>query len=347
MDKWQIIDLLLRGIAIGAQLGLGLALARSADDRGLRLATLLFVVSNICFTINGFHPLARLLGSFQMVLWFIQIGGAGYFWLFAVTLFEDRRLDATSMAPAVALTIIGLLGQFGPFWLKSSVWTGHNILGLVLALHALLVILRSGSNDLIEARRKLRVPFLLLVAAFSIILSIVQIGQIMGINAGWYELANAGVQAVLGVAGVAALLEARAVLFGAAVQSSPPRFEIKEVDDTAYWLDRLRQAMEVEALWRREGLTIGEVAKAIGSPEHRLRRLINDQLGHRNFTAYVNQHRIENAKALLADPAQSNRNVANIAFDLGFGSIGPFNRAFRDATGRTPTEYRRESRRQS
>jgi AraC-like DNA-binding protein len=34
--------------------------------------------------------------------------------------------------------------------------------------------------------------------------------------------------------------------------------------------------------------------------------------------------------------------VASIAFDLGFGSLGPFNRAFRDETGLTPTEYRRQ-----
>jgi AraC-like DNA-binding protein len=33
--------------------------------------------------------------------------------------------------------------------------------------------------------------------------------------------------------------------------------------------------------------------------------------------------------------------VLTIALDLGFGSIGPFNRAFKDATGMTPTEFRR------
>jgi AraC-like DNA-binding protein len=93
--------------------------------------------------------------------------------------------------------------------------------------------------------------------------------------------------------------------------------------------------------WRREGLTIGALAEAVGVPEHRLRRLINDHLGFRNFAAFVNVRRIEAAKALLADPAKARMTVAAIAYDLGFGSLGPFNRAFKEATGVTPTEYRR------
>jgi AraC-like DNA-binding protein len=36
-----------------------------------------------------------------------------------------------------------------------------------------------------------------------------------------------------------------------------------------------------------------------------------------------------------------NVTVLEIAYDVGFASIGPFNRAFRAATGHSPTEYRR------
>jgi AraC-like DNA-binding protein len=57
----------------------------------------------------------------------------------------------------------------------------------------------------------------------------------------------------------------------------------------------------------------------------------------------VNSYRIEAAKRRLADPAEARSTVAAIAFDLGYGSLGPFNRAFRIATGSTPTEWRREA----
>ncbi|MBY0520534.1 MAG: AraC family transcriptional regulator, partial [Sphingomonas sp.] len=317
-------------MAVGAQLGLGISLARSADDRGLRIATLLFVISNICFTLNGAPAIQQLVGPVEPLLWFIQIGSAGYFWLFAVTLFEDRRLSLASAAPAAALTVIGLIGQYGPSAIIPWVWTLHNLIGLLLALHALAVIARSGRNDLVETRRRLRVPFLMLIASFSIVLSIVQIGQNLGINAGWYEFANASIQALLGIAGVTVLLEARSTLFGVATDARPAKADARAIDDSQIWLDRLQQVMEIEALWRREGLTIGDLANVVGLPEHRLRRLINDQLGHRNFASFVNQRRIAEARTVLSDPASAVRTVASVAFDLGFGSLGPFNRAFRD-----------------
>ena len=95
--------------------------------------------------------------------------------------------------------------------------------------------------------------------------------------------------------------------------------------------------------WRQEGLTIGEVARRLDAPEHRVRRLINQRLGHRNFADYVNSFRISAAKARLADPGDARTTVAAIAFDLGYGSLGPFNRAFREATGVTPTAWRRQA----
>ena len=41
------------------------------------------------------------------------------------------------------------------------------------------------------------------------------------------------------------------------------------------------------------------------------------------------------------DPAKVALPVLTIAMDLGYGSLAPFNRAFRDTTGQTPTDWRR------
>jgi AraC-like DNA-binding protein len=106
-------------------------------------------------------------------------------------------------------------------------------------------------------------------------------------------------------------------------------------------LRRLEQLMTVERAYRREGLTIGSLSAELGVPEYRLRQLINEGLGHRNFNAFLNRYRIEEAKAALADPEQREVPVLTIAMDAGFQSVGPFNRAFRAATDLTPTEFRR------
>jgi AraC-like DNA-binding protein len=78
-------------------------------------------------------------------------------------------------------------------------------------------------------------------------------------------------------------------------------------------------------------------------PEHRLRRLINQRLGHRSFSAFLNQWRLADVKQALADPTQTAVPISTIALDAGFGSLGPFNRAFKAQTGLTPSEFRARS----
>ncbi len=337
------LDLLLRGTAIGAQLGFGLVLTVSAPDRNLRLATALFVFSNLCFMLNGSHQIGLMLGYASTLLWVIQLGSAAYFWLFVIVLFGDRRISWMLLMPAVALTAIGLAGHVALHPFAAWIWMAHNALGLGLAVHALSVIVQAGRDDLVEARRRLRVPFLFVIAAFSALLSLAQLGQNVGIDAAWYELVNAAAQAGLGIVGLAVMLEARSTLFGMAEGRISVPMTTAEVDTDLLWLARLDRVMEQGRVWQRESLTIADVAREVGLPEYRLRRLINQRLGHRNFNSFVNHHRVAAARALLCDPSNARRSVASIAFDLGYGSLGPFNRAFREAAGVTPTEYRRQA----
>ena len=100
--------------------------------------------------------------------------------------------------------------------------------------------------------------------------------------------------------------------------------------------------MAVEHAYRSEDLSIATLAARLSVPEYRLRRLINQRLGHRNFNAFVNGFRLAEATAALADSSKRELPVLTIALTAGFQSIGPFNRAFKAATGLTPTEFRRK-----
>ena len=97
----------------------------------------------------------------------------------------------------------------------------------------------------------------------------------------------------------------------------------------------------VAGVYREAGLSIGALAERLGAPEHRLRALINQRLGYRNFSAFLNEARIAEAKGWLADPERVALPVLTIAMDLGYGSLAPFNRAFREATGQAPSDFRR------
>jgi AraC-like DNA-binding protein len=135
-------------------------------------------------------------------------------------------------------------------------------------------------------------------------------------------------------------------LFPAASEPAPvtifPNQSVAAEDSNDQKLvDALTRLMGDERIYRHDNITIGTLATKLRVPEYRLRRLINQRLGYRNFNVFLNNHRIEEAKAALADPTQAEVPVITIAMDAGFQSLGPFNRAFKATTGVTPTEYRR------
>jgi len=101
---------------------------------------------------------------------------------------------------------------------------------------------------------------------------------------------------------------------------------------------RIRAAMEIERLYRDETITVAQLAEAVGSQEYLVRRAINGTLGYRNFNDFLHHYRLDEADARLR--SQPHLPVLTIALDVGFGSIGPFNRAFRARHACTPTEFR-------
>ena len=79
----------------------------------------------------------------------------------------------------------------------------------------------------------------------------------------------------------------------------------------------------------------------MGMGEAALRTLINQELGYRNFNDFLHHYRLQEAAGRLAT---EDLPILTIALDCGYGSIGPFNRAFRQRFGMTPTEYRAAAR---
>ena len=98
--------------------------------------------------------------------------------------------------------------------------------------------------------------------------------------------------------------------------------------------------MTVDCLYRDPELTLAGLAQRLGLPEYRLRELINRQLGYRNFAAFINEHRLREVEQRLADPSCDRRPILTLALEAGFGSIGPFNRSFKDRQGVTPRAFR-------
>lgn len=331
------LELLLRGVATGAAIATAAGLSRGAPTAPARWTGVAFCLSVAAFAVHSGGADSRALGPALPLASLLSAAGTGYFWLFAITLFEDRAWDWRRLAPVAVLTLVAAIGWSLPRPAANGVWIVHNALEVALVAHVAVVIARSWRGDLVEARRSLRGPFLAAVAGYAAVLSGFEIAEALGVQPGWAGLAQAGTLAAMTGFGAWVFLEASPDVFGTPERA--PEVSPRDVRDRLL-REKLDAAMADDAIWRREGLTIGELAAAVGVPEHRLRRLVNAELGHRNFAAFLNAHRIRAAQEAFADPRQAERSVSEIAFGLGYASLGPFNRAFKDATGDTPSSWR-------
>jgi AraC-like DNA-binding protein len=215
-------------------------------------------------------------------------------------------------------------------------------------------VLSGRASDLVEGRRRLRIWYAVVTALYALLTIASDWVLPGGLSATPFSIVNAAglmglifLFAVLGTLTTAATATT-ARLAPAPVQArqspalaqDPPQGAPATEPDAAQ-LMALRRLLDHDKVFREPDLSIASLSQKLDIPEYRLRHLINRQLGHRNFSAFVNGYRLAEAEAALSDPAQAAVPVLTIALDAGFGSIGPFNRAFKAHTGLTPTEYRR------
>ena len=342
----EIAELLLRGGAAGVSFLLAIALG--LDGRKSRTSVLgaLFCLSTGLYVVIS-SPLVSVADTvFAAPVAVLAIWGTVFFWWFGASLFDDSfRWRWWRFVPMGLLPLFFLARYFGVV----SGGVAAALLYLHLAVNALLFadVLRlavtHAADDLVNPRRRFRIVISVVVAVFGIGIAVAEIAETRStIPAALVTFQGVAIFALNLVFG-AWLLTPRGGLFeqerAAPAFSTPVSGSYAAVDKPA--LDKLTALMNEKA-YRTEGLTVAALAEQVGVSEHQLRRLINGALGYRNFSSFLNSYRIEDAKEALADPENARKQVIQIALNLGYGSIAPFNRAFKQATGRTPTEYRRE-----
>lgn len=206
-------------------------------------------------------------------------------------------------------------------------------LALVLVVDALQAAWRGYRDDLIDARRRLRAA---LILAGPLAIALLLFAPMLPVAERAPILLRIESALILGFALVVAALVLRveAVI-------APPQPALRRAADApdAAELARVKQAMAAEP-WRDCDLSLDRFAALAGIPVYRLRRVISRELGHRNFPAFVNAARLDAIALQLANPECARTPILTLALDHGFGSIGPFNRAFRERFGVTPSAYR-------
>ncbi len=144
------------------------------------------------------------------------------------------------------------------------------------------------------------------------------------------------------VTGYRAMLQPE-VLFGQAEAGPGRRYERSSLSpaSAAIHKARLLEAMERDQPYLDPGITLPKLAQGLNVPVSHLSQVINEQLG-RNFYEFINGYRVEAAKRGLLRPGAGQAKLITIAFECGFNSLATFNRVFKELSGRTPSEFRRD-----
>lgn len=89
-----------------------------------------------------------------------------------------------------------------------------------------------------------------------------------------------------------------------------------------------------------EELSVSRVADLVGLSETSFTRHFKNITGHR-FTEFVNRVRVGEACRMLVETEDQ---VSNICFNVGFQNLANFNRQFMKLKGMTPTQFREQTR---
>jgi AraC-like DNA-binding protein len=280
---------------------------------------------------------------------------SGLLMILCHSLFQDEpklpRWLAGAFALQVLMEVVGALRSTnGSEWQYDAFQMAPALLQLLFVGYALYWMLRGWRADLVAARRQLRWIFLLIVSTFmfcSILLERLlipwgDVGQF------YVHLTLSTLLALLAVFALLATFGGREPAFidpfrEGATEALPAAAKSVSAGAQDDAIATVRRAFAEQHVYRDGDLTVASLAQKLAMPEYRLRKLIHEQLGYRNFNALLHEYRIAEACRDLADPAKNSLPILTIALTVGYNSINPFNRAFREAKGMTPSAFRAQA----
>lgn len=125
--------------------------------------------------------------------------------------------------------------------------------------------------------------------------------------------------------------------------SRAKQFDLQDLKKTNNRFEELKERLltyfETEKPYLDSKLNIKQVSVYLYSNKTYLSRMINENFDS-NFSQFVNQHRVEEAKRLFADDTKLS--IQQLCDLSGFGSTATFTMAFRIFTGKTPADWCRE-----
>ncbi|TWJ03188.1 AraC-like DNA-binding protein [Mucilaginibacter frigoritolerans] len=109
-------------------------------------------------------------------------------------------------------------------------------------------------------------------------------------------------------------------------------------DDLKRYQLKLEKFMEEHKPFLDPELTIEKLGELTRIKKLLLSQTLNKAF-NKNFFTFIKEYRIRHVEVELRNKSNAERTIMDIAYMSGFNSKTGFNRAFKEVTGKTPTEY--------
>ncbi len=111
-----------------------------------------------------------------------------------------------------------------------------------------------------------------------------------------------------------------------------------ELKQKAAWL---KNTVKEKRYYEDPELSLSSLADKLGMVPHEVSRIINT-IFKKSFTDFINEFRVADVIRKMKNPAYTHITLLGMAYDAGFNSQSTFHRTFKEITGKTPAEYKKE-----
>ena len=100
----------------------------------------------------------------------------------------------------------------------------------------------------------------------------------------------------------------------------------------------LIQLLEEEKVYKLNNISMAMLSERLGTTRHNTSQLINEHFDM-NFFELINKYRIAEALEILKKDANTNLNMIDVAYEVGFNNKVTFNKSFKKHVLSTPTQF--------
>ena len=106
-------------------------------------------------------------------------------------------------------------------------------------------------------------------------------------------------------------------------------------------MQKLLYLVEIEKLYSDPFISLKKLSSRLIITPRNLSHIINIKL-KTNFHSFITNYRIKEAQRILRDFKSKDKSILEIAGEVGYYSKSAFNRAFKEVSFMTPSQYRKK-----